>query len=87
MKGVDIMSDNRYRNDYNRSKYKAYTLRLRYDEDSDLIAYMETRGDSPQNVIKKMLRRSLAAYRRSINETEGNHRDESEADQRIVIID
>lgn len=72
------MSDNRYRNEYNRTAYKTYTLRLRYDDDADLIDYLDGRmvEGSFTEVLRKMLRRSLISARRRSNETEGNHRDE-----------
>lgn len=78
------MSDNRYRNEYNRTVYKTYTLRLRYDDDADLIDYLDGKllEGSFTEVLRKMLRRSLiSARRRSNNETIGNNRHEREADQ------
>lgn len=78
------MSDNRYRNEYNRTAYRTYTLRLRYDDDADLIDYLDGKllEGSFTEVLRKMLRRSLiSARRRSNNETIGNNRYEREADQ------
>lgn len=57
------MNKKEYIADYNKRIYKGYTLRLRRDQDADLIAYLDSRGESPQNVIKEMLRRSMRASR------------------------
>lgn len=77
------MSDNRYRNEYNRTAYKTYTLRLRYDDDADLIDYLDGRMSegSFTEVLRKMLRRSLISARRRANEAVRDHRHERQADQ------
>lgn len=77
------MSDNRYRNDYNRAAYKTYTLRLRYDDDADLIEYLDSRmlEGSFTEVLRKMLRRSLISARRRSNEVSRDNRNERKADQ------
>lgn len=78
------MSDNRYRNEYNRTAYKTYTLRLRYDDDADLIDYLDGRmaEGSFTEVLRKMLRRSLiSAARRRANEAVRDNRHERQADQ------
>lgn len=80
------MSKKEYIAKYNKEVYKGYTLRLRRDQDADLIEYLESRGSSPQNVIKDMLRRSMRAYaaaevRRDVNETVRASRNEHDADQ------
>lgn len=77
------MSDNRYRNEYNRTAYRTYTLRLRYDDDADLIDYLDSKllEGSFTEVLRKMLRRSLISARRRANETVGNNRHERAADQ------
>lgn len=77
------MSDNRYRNEYNRTAYKTYTLRLRYDDDADLIDYLDSRmlEGSFTEVLRKMLRRSLISARRRANETVRDNRHERKADQ------
>lgn len=77
------MSDNRYRNEYNRTAYKTYTLRLRYDDDADLIYYLDGRmaEGSFTEVLRKMLRRSLISARRRSNETDRDNRHERKADQ------
>lgn len=77
------MSDNRYRNEYNRNAYKTYTLRLRYDDDADLIDYLDSRmaEGSFTEVLRKMLRRSLISARRRANEADRDHRHERAADQ------
>lgn len=77
------MSDNRYRNEYNRTAYKTYTLRLRYDDDADLIDYLDSRmlEGSFTEVLRKMLRRSLISARRRSNEVVRNNRNERKADQ------
>lgn len=76
-----------YTAEYNRTVYKAYTVRLRYDKEADLIAYLESRGASPQNVIKHMIRRSMIAWRRRNNEANGNSGNEQEADPESVAVD
>lgn len=77
------MSDNRYRNEYNRTAYKTYTLRLRYDDDADLIDYLDRKmlEGSFTEVLRKMLRRSLISARRRANETDRDNRHERQADQ------
>lgn len=45
---------------YNAKAYKRYTLNLRTDTDTDLIAQIETaqsRGISPSEIIKQMIRK------------------------------
>lgn len=77
------MSDNRYRNEYNRTAYKTYTLRLRYDDDADLIDYLDSRmlEGSFTEILRKMLRRSLISARRRSNEAIRDNRHERAADQ------
>lgn len=76
------MSDNRYRNEYNRTAYKTYTLRLRYDDDADLIDYLDSRmlEGSFTEVLRKMLRRSLISARRRSNEINRDNRYERKTD-------
>ena len=77
------MSDNRYRNEYNRTVYRTYTLRLRYDDDADLIDYLDGKliEGSFTEVLRKMLRRSMISARRRSNETVRDNRHERQADQ------
>lgn len=76
------MSDNIYRNEYNRTVYKTYTLRLRYDDDADLIDYLDGRmaEGSFTEVLRKMLRRSLISARRRVNEANRDNRYERKTD-------
>ena len=61
------MSDDlRYNAAYVRRHYKAFTIRLKYSTERDLIDYIESFGSSPQNAIKSMIQSS---YRRHRNET------------------
>ncbi|MBO7308480.1 MAG: hypothetical protein J6V38_02485 [Kiritimatiellae bacterium] len=72
--------NNIYQNNYAKQAYKSYTLRLRYDKDADLIEYLDSRGDSPQNVIKDMIVRSYRANRKK----KAVKADENRRDQRDV---
>ena len=74
------MSDDlKYNAAYVRRHYKAFTIRLKYSTEHDLIDYIESFGSSPQNAIKSIIQSS---YRRHIkNETIRNTEHVQTSDQ------